>query len=177
MNTIARRCSTDSAGSLRTRPRSRAIEVFGFGRAYSVLQSWPRIAAEYLRAQGDGGAEAVFSTDTLGLAYRPKGEGTPPQEFAARASRSDYGRGEVPPGALVLTLGIDVQLDRCEWQLLGHGEGYRRFVIDIGTIGKHVSEPDAQRNLDLALATPMAKLSRPPGRNIYDRNRRGLFDR
>jgi phage terminase large subunit GpA-like protein len=58
----------------------------------------------------------------------------------------------VPKGALILTLGIDCQLDRVEWQLLGHGEHYRRFVIDCGTIGKHISEPDCQRNLDLLLA-------------------------
>jgi phage terminase large subunit GpA-like protein len=50
-----------------------------------------------------------------------------------------------------LTLGVDVQLDRLEWTLLGHGEHYRKFVIDCGTIGKHISEPDAVRNLDLLL--------------------------
>jgi phage terminase large subunit GpA-like protein len=50
-----------------------------------------------------------------------------------------------------MTLGIDVQLDRCEWQLLGHGEHYQRFVVDVGVIGKHISEPDAHRNLDLLL--------------------------
>ena len=38
-----------------------------------------------------------------------------------------------------------------EWVLLGHGEQYRRFVIDCGTVGKHVAEPDARRNLDLLL--------------------------
>ena len=124
---------------------------FWIWSAYSVLQSWPRIAAEWIRAQGDGGAEQTFWTDTLGVAFRPRGEATPPVELAARASRSHYARGEVPEGALVLTLGIDVQLDRLEWQLLAHGEGYRRFVIDVGTIGKHVAEPDAQRNLDLLL--------------------------
>ena len=35
--------------------------------------------------------------------------------------------------------------------LLGFGEGYRRFVIDTGEVGKHISEPDGQRNLDLLL--------------------------
>ena len=52
---------------------------------------------------------------------------------------------------MILTLGVDVQLDRIEWQLLGHGEHFRKFVIDVGTIGKHISEPDCQRNLDLLL--------------------------
>jgi phage terminase large subunit GpA-like protein len=129
----------------------RAHRSFWIWSAYSVLQSWPRIAAEWIRAQGDASAEQTFSTDVLGRAYQPKGEGRPPEELAARAARSHYGRGQVPQGALILTLGVDVQLDRVEWQLLGHGEHFRRFVIDVGTIGKHISEPDCQRNLSLLL--------------------------
>jgi phage terminase large subunit GpA-like protein len=124
---------------------------FWIWSAYSYLQSWPQIAREWLRAQGDPASEKTFSNDTLGLAYEPKGEARPPHELAARASRSHYSRGEIPEGALVLTLGIDVQLDRCEWQVIGHGEHYRKFVIDVGTIGRHVSEPDCQRNIDLLL--------------------------
>jgi phage terminase large subunit GpA-like protein len=82
--------------------------------AYSVLQSWPRIAAEFVRAQGDGAAEQVFSTDVLGLAYQPKGDARPPAELYARASKSSCGRGHVPRGALVLCLGVDCQRDRVE---------------------------------------------------------------
>ena len=52
----------------------------------------------------------------------------------------------------MLFLGVDCQLDRLEWVLIGFGEGYRRYIVDCGTIGKHISEPDAQRNLDLLLA-------------------------
>jgi phage terminase large subunit GpA-like protein len=130
---------------------ARTHRSFWLWSAYSVLQSWPRIAAEFSRAQGDSGAEQTFWTDTLGLAYQPKGDARPPHELAARASRSHYGRGEVPEGALILTCGVDVQLDRVEWQVIGHGEGFRKFVIDVGVIGKHISEPDCQRNLDLLL--------------------------
>lgn len=130
---------------------ARTHRSFWLWSAYSVLQDWSLIAAEWTRAQGDSAGEQVFSTDVLGKAYQPKGEARPPQELAARASRSHYARGEVPEGALVLTLEIDVQLDRCEWQLLGHGEQYQRFVVDVGVIGKHISEPDAHRNLDLLL--------------------------
>ena len=130
---------------------ARMHRSFWLWSAYSVLQSWRRIAAEWVRAEGDPGAEQTFSTDTLGLAYQPKGDARPPAELAARAARSGYGRGEVPPGALILTLGVDVQLDRIEWQLIGHGEHYKKFVIDVGTIGKHISEPDCVRNLDLLL--------------------------
>ena len=125
---------------------------FWIWSAYSYLQTWPQIAREWLRARGDSASEKTFWNDALGKAYEAKGEGRPPEELAARATKSHYERGSVPQRALILTLGIDVQLDRIEWTLLGHGEHYRRFVIDCGTIGKHISEPDCQRNLDLLLA-------------------------
>ena len=125
---------------------------FWLWSAYSYLQTWGQIAREWLRARGDPASEKTFWNDTLGKAYEAKGEGRPPEELAARAAKSHYERGAVPQGALILTLGIDCQLDRCEWVLLGHGEHYKRFVIDCGTIGKHISEPDAQRNIDLLLA-------------------------
>ena len=124
---------------------------FWLWSAYSALQSWQRVAAEWARAQGDSGAEMTFWTDTLGRAYRPKAEATPPQELAARAASSNYARGEVPKGALILTLGLDCQLDRVEWLLLGHGEGYHRFVVDAGVVGKHIAEPDCRRNIDLLM--------------------------
>ena len=124
---------------------------FWIWSAYSYLQTWPQIAREWLRSRGDPASEKTFWNDTLGKPYEAKGEGRPPEELAARAAKSHYARGEVPKGALILTLGVDCQLDRCEWQVIGHGEHYRKFVIDVGTIGKHISEPDAQRNLDLLL--------------------------
>ena len=120
---------------------------FWIWSAYSYLQTWPQIAREWLRAQGDPASEKTFWNDTLGKAYEDKGDARPPTELAARAERRSYGRGQVPPGALVLALGVDCQLDRCEWLLLGFGEGYRRYVVDCGTVLKHISEPDCQRDL------------------------------
>ena len=120
---------------------------FWIWSAYSYLQTWPQIAREWLRAHGDPASEKTFWNDTLGKAYEDKGDARPPTELAARAERSAYGRGQVPPGALILTLGVDCQIDRCEWLLLGFGEGYRRYVVDCGTVLKHISEPDCQRDL------------------------------
>jgi hypothetical protein len=36
-------------------------------------------------------------------------------------------------------------------ELVGFGRDYRRFVIEYGVVGRHVSGPDCQRNLDLIL--------------------------
>ena len=41
---------------------------FRLWSAYSVLQEWTLLAAEWARAQGDGAAEQTFWTDVLGRA-------------------------------------------------------------------------------------------------------------
>jgi len=116
--------------------------------AYSYLQSWEQIAREYLKSRGDASAEQTFYTDTLGLAFEVQGTGRPWEELKARAAKSHYSRGTVPQGGLILTIGIDCQLDRVEWVALAHGRQFKRFVVDYGTISKHISEPDCQHNID-----------------------------
>jgi phage terminase large subunit GpA-like protein len=125
---------------------------FWLWSAYSYLQSWEQIAREWVKSRGDPAGEQVFYNDTVGRAYEIKGTGRPWEELRDRATKSHYARGTVPRGALLLFLGVDCQLDRVEWQLVGFGREYRRFVIDYGTVFKHISEPDCQRNLDLLLA-------------------------
>ncbi len=41
---------------------------------------------------------------------------------------------------MVITLGIDCQADRVEWQVVGWGRDFRRYVIDYGVIPGHISE-------------------------------------
>lgn len=125
---------------------------FWIWSAYSYLQSWEQIAREWMKARGDPAGEQVFYNDTVGRAYEVKGSGKAWDVLRDRAAHSHYIRGTVPKGALLLFLGIDCQLDRVEWQLVGFGQEYRRYVIDYGTVFKHISEPDCQRNLDLLLA-------------------------
>jgi phage terminase large subunit GpA-like protein len=124
---------------------------FWIWSAYSFLQSWARIAQEYLKVRGDPGGEKVFLNDTAGKAYRAHGEARPWEELRDRAAGSSYVRGKIPAGALLLMLGVDCQQDRVEWQLVGFGREYRRYVIDYGIIDRHISDPDCARNLDLVL--------------------------
>ena len=83
---------------------------------------------------------------------RAHGEARPWEDLRDRAAESHYVRGNVPAGAVLLMLGIDCQGDRVEWQLVGFGREYRRYVIDYGIVDRHISDPDCQRNLDLVLA-------------------------
>jgi phage terminase large subunit GpA-like protein len=48
----------------------------------------------------------------------------------------------------VVTLGIDCQADRVEWQAVAWGRDYRRHVIDTGIITGHIKEPNTMAALD-----------------------------
>lgn len=125
---------------------------FWIWSAYSYLQSFELIASEWIKYKGDPAGEKTFTNDTTGKPYRAQGEARPWEELRDRARESDYVRGTIPPGALLLMMGLDCQGDRVEWQLVGFGRDYRRYVIEYGIVPHHISDPDCQRNLDLLLA-------------------------
>lgn len=150
--------------------RKRHHRSFHIWVAYSRLESWAELARKWIALKAGRGtddnrdAEQVFANDWRGVPHEGTSETLPHDELRERADVTGFSRGVVPRGALVLTLGVDVQGDRCEWQLLGWGRRRQRHVIDHGVIdsmtvppgGKphsgHVSEPEMRTNLDALLA-------------------------
>ncbi len=132
-------------------PKARHHRSFYLWSAYAPLQSWELIASEWFKAEGKPEAERVFLNDTVGMAYHFKGEAPPWEGLRDRAGESGYARGTVPFGAILLTLGIDCQKDRCEAHLVGWGREGRRWVIDYIVIPGHISEPATQAALDTLL--------------------------
>ncbi|MDR6952304.1 phage terminase large subunit GpA-like protein [Ancylobacter sp. 3268] len=124
---------------------------FWIWSAYSPLQSWERIAREWLKARGDAATEQTFTNDSVGLAYRAAGESVPWEEIRDRAAGSDYSKGQIPLGALLVTVGVDCQTDRVEWQAVGWGRDRRRWVIDAGVIRGHITDATCQQTLDALL--------------------------
>lgn len=120
--------------------------------AYAVLQSWETIAREWLKAKGDPASERVFLNDTVGIAYEEKGEAPPWEDLKKRADDSDTPRGRIPVWGVVLTMGIDCQKDRVEWQLVAWGRENRRHVVDVGVVTGHISEDETRKGLDGLLA-------------------------
>lgn len=130
---------------------ARVHRSFWIWSAYSVLQSWARIAQEWFDAKGDPAKERVFFNDTLGLAYESLGEAPDWEKLRDRASESAHVHGQVPPGALLLTIGVDCQLDRVEWQLVGWGRDARRWIIEYGVFPGHIADPKCQAALNALL--------------------------
>lgn len=119
--------------------------------AYSPLQSWERIAREWFSAKGDPASEQVFLNDTVGRAYVTSGEAPPWEMLRDRGANSEIARGRIGAGGIIVTLGIDCQDDRVEWQAVAWGREFRRQPIDCGVIPGHISDPAAQTRLDALL--------------------------
>ncbi|SHO65826.1 Phage terminase, large subunit GpA [Pseudoxanthobacter soli DSM 19599] len=121
---------------------------FHIWSAYSPLQSWERIARAWLKAKGDPAAEQTFLNDIAGLAFKTSGEAPPWETLRDRAAATGVERGRIPLGGLVVTLGIDCQGDRVEWQAVAWGRERRRWHFDVGVIPGHISEEETRRRLD-----------------------------
>jgi phage terminase large subunit GpA-like protein len=121
---------------------------FWIWSAYSFLQSWARIAQEWFKAKGDSAAEQTFANDTAGKAYKAQGEAPPWETLRDRAASSPYRKSEIPSGALTVFLGIDCQADRVEWQCVGFGREFRRWVVDYGVIPGHITDKVCMERLD-----------------------------
>ena len=142
---------------------ARQHRSFYLWSAYGVLQSWETIAREWIKAKGDPAAERVFLNDAVGLAYQEKGEAPPWEDLKKRADQPDsMDRGQVPLWGLVLTMGLDCQKDRVEWQVVAWGRDYRRHVVDVGVVVGHISEEQTRKQLDAVLA---GKWKHASGRN------------
>lgn len=127
------------------------IEGFYIWAAYSRLVTWAYIAEEYFTALGNPEKEQTFITDVVGLAYEQKGEAPPWQDLYDRAKGSIYHEGLIPHGAVLLTMGMDVQGDRIEWLLKGWGSGLRRWTIQHGVIEGHITDKSTWVSLDSLL--------------------------
>lgn len=113
---------------------------FSLWSAYSPLQSWGRIAREWLEVQGSPAAEQVFFNDSVGRAYRAKSEAPPWEELRDRAKDSDLRRGVIPAGCPMVTMGVDCQGDRVECQIVAFGPNWQRAVVEYVVISGHISE-------------------------------------
>lgn len=126
----------------------RVHRSFHIWSAYSLLQSFERIARSWLSAKGDPPKEQTFWNDVVGKAYRVLGEAPPWEDIRDRASESDYAHGTIPAGFPLLTCGVDCQGDRVEWQVVAWGLNKRRAVVEYGVFNGHISDEGCQSKLN-----------------------------
>lgn len=111
---------------------SSAIKGFHLNELLSPWKTWEEIIIDYHEAKKKGPeAEKVFTNTSLGETWEPKGTGMESDDLFLR--REDYGA-EVPNEALVLTMGVDVQADRLEYEIVGWGIGKVSYGIQYGVL-------------------------------------------
>lgn len=102
---------------------------FQAGKLYSP---WPKdrpteIAAKWIAAQGDEDRKQVWFNTQAGIPYRAYSG----KELRAIqiSSRSEVWSAEVPDGVAVITVGVDVQGDRLEVEIVGWGRDEESWSI------------------------------------------------
>ncbi len=97
----------------------------------SPWASWESTIVEYLEALGDTAKLQVVFNTRFGQLWENRGDVA--DEDTVMERREDYGA-ELPDGVLLLTMGVDTQDDRLEYEVVGHGHfgetwGIRKGVI------------------------------------------------
>jgi phage terminase large subunit GpA-like protein len=100
--------------------------------------------------------------DTAGLPFKAVGEAPPWEGLRDRAEASDRPRGVVPMGGLLLTMGLDCQDDRVEWQLVAWGPDYHRYVVDYGVVEGCIIEHETRQRLNGLVARKWLDFQRQP---------------
>ena len=129
-----------------------SVISFDLWAAYSPLESWANIARAWIAARGKPEMERAFFNDGLGLPYQTATEAPDWEALSERAEAAALPRGVVPAGFYILTIGVDCQIDRCEWQAVVWGPRLTRAVIDCGIIHHHIATEAAWLELDALVA-------------------------
>jgi phage terminase large subunit GpA-like protein len=136
-----------NAGSYRATEAFTGIAGFRISQLCSLKKRLSQIVLQFLRAKDDG-AEAlkVFFNTVLAETWVDRGEAPDHEKLLER--REKYQTGIVPPGALFLTAGADVQRDRIEVEIVGWGRGRESWSVDYRVLEGKTSEPAVWAELE-----------------------------
>jgi phage terminase large subunit GpA-like protein len=108
--------------------------------------SWSILAKEFLAAKRNPETLKVFVNTILAETWRDSEEELDERELASRAE--PLGLDSIPPECLILTCGVDVQIDRLELVLLGHGKDHETFVLANHVVWGRVDNDETWQELD-----------------------------
>ncbi|MDS9467341.1 phage terminase large subunit family protein [Paracoccus sp. MBLB3053] len=146
---------------------------FHLWRAYVPQRDWASIAVEYAQVMGWTGltvtqateeeirgtveaeTEQTFWNDVLGLPFEQASKGPDWEALRDRTELAELGlflpRGIVPACGVLLTAGVDCQVDRIEVTICAYGRNYRRWVLDHVVIPYHIGDAEGREALDALL--------------------------
>ena len=113
---------------------------------------WTTIVYKFLTSKDDPHDLQVFYNTVIGEWWEERGDVIDADEALSR--REDYGAledgtpADAPPGVILLTMGVDVQDDRLEYEIVGHGHYRETWGIKYGVIMGNPDDSAVWNRLD-----------------------------
>ena len=121
------------------------IRSFKLNAFMSPWSDWKDIIRSFLKAKDDPELLKVFYNTMLGETWEVRDRTGAPEKLHAR--REHY-NAEVPTGALVLTMGIDTQDNRLEYEVVGWSRDEESWGISRGVIPGRADAPGVWEEVD-----------------------------
>lgn len=128
-------------------PSDPLIESFHISGLYSPAGwlSWVQVVRKWLKIKGDVNKEKTFLNTVLALTFKIKGESPDFENLYNR--REVYEVGVVPEGVYLLTMGVDIQKDRIELEVVGWGIGLESWSVDYKVLVGDTSKDEVWQEL------------------------------
>lgn len=107
------------------------VRSFRLSAFMSPWSDWKDICRSFLNAHDDPDLLKVFVNTMLGETWEIKDRSGVPEQLYARREKYDA---EVPDGVLVLTMGVDTQDNRLEYEIVGWDRDEQSWGINRGVI-------------------------------------------
>lgn len=124
------------------KPSDPLIRSYHISSLYSPAGwlSWVQVVRKFLKIKGDVNKERTFQNTVLGKTYRIKSDAPDFENLYNR--REDYEIGTIPEGVYFLTMGVDIQGDRIEGEVVGWGRGRETWSIEYFVFVGDTSKPE-----------------------------------
>jgi len=122
----------------------RSFWITGF---YSPWKTWESVIRSFLTANRRKDIELLKVAVNTGFGELWEDKENEENADGLLARREDYGA-EVPKGVYVLTMGMDTQDDRLEYEVVGHGMNGESWGIEYGRIMGKPSDPKVWERVD-----------------------------
>ena len=123
----------------------KGVRSFWLNAFVSPWLGWKDIIQLFLDATGDTEKLKVVYNTRFGELWEDRGNLEDEDSFMAR--REEY-PAELPEGVLVLTCGVDTQVDRLEYEVVGHGHFGETWGIKRGMLMGRPGYPEVWEQLD-----------------------------
>ena len=121
------------------------VRSFWINAFSSPWMPWSKLVLRFLEAKGDPEKLKTVYNTLFGELWEDRGDLEDEDEMLAR--REEY-KADLPDGVLCLTMGVDTQDNRLEYEVVGYGFNGENWGIEKGIINGKPSEADVWERLD-----------------------------